>query len=317
MSSIYDWSLLAASNANSDDNINWAEGQPPSSVNNSARSMMQRVRELISDLGGITAATGTANIITFAAKSSFAAYVDGIRLSFRAANTNTGAATLNVNSVGAKPIYAMSVNTGIVALARGNITANGIYEVVYSSALDSGSGGWLLLNPSVQFAPVGSLVPMASPITPDGYLYCNGQAISRTTYATLFAFLGTRYGAGNGTTTFNLPDYRSVFLRGWDDGRGLDSGRIFGAYQASQNLAHTHSVAGSTVDSGAHEHILPGVFFGNGVGTASAVGGAGNPLVSSTGVTGGHTHTFQGTAASSGGSEARPVNNTVYWVVKY
>ncbi|EYS91668.1 hypothetical protein X471_00745 [Bartonella bacilliformis str. Heidi Mejia] len=52
MSSIYDWSLQAPENANADEIINWAEGQPPSSVNDSARAMMQRIREYVSDHGG-------------------------------------------------------------------------------------------------------------------------------------------------------------------------------------------------------------------------------------------------------------------------
>lgn len=317
MSSIYDWSLMAASNANSDDNINWQEGQPPSTVNNSSRSMMQRVRELLSDLGGVTSTTGTANIITFTSKSPFSSYVDGIRVSFRASNTNTGSATLNVNSVGAKPIFTVSANTGVAPLAGGNITANGIYELIYSSALDSNSGGWLLLNPTALFKPVGAYEIMAAPVIPSGYLYCDGRDISRSTYSALFSVIGTRFGSGDGSTTFRLPDWRGVFMRGWDDGRGVDSGRVFGAQQSSQNLAHTHLVTGTTTNDGRHEHILPGVFFGNGAGTSSAVGGAGNPLVSGTGANGAHTHTVEGTAASAGGAEARPVNNTIYVVVKF
>jgi microcystin-dependent protein len=51
-----------------------------------------------------------------------------------------------------------------------------------------------------------------------GWLKCNGAAVSRSTYAVLFAAIGTLYGAGDGTTTFNLPDYRGEFLRGLDDG---------------------------------------------------------------------------------------------------
>ena len=66
---------------------------------------------------------------------------------------------------------------------------------------------------------------------PSGYIKANGAAVSRTTYATLFAAIGTTFGAGNGTTTFNLPDLRGEFPRGWDDGRGVDSGRGFGTPQ--------------------------------------------------------------------------------------
>lgn len=104
MSSVWDWSTTAANNANSDGSINWAEGQPPSSVNNSARVMMARIKELLNDLGGISVATGTANAISVAASSAVTANANGIVVTFRAANTNGGATTLNVNSIGAKPL---------------------------------------------------------------------------------------------------------------------------------------------------------------------------------------------------------------------
>lgn len=61
----------------------------------------------------------------------------------------------------------------------------------------------------------------------------SGAAVSRTTYAALFAAIGTTFGAGNGSTTFNLPDLRGEFLRGWDDGRGADTGRVFGSSQGA------------------------------------------------------------------------------------
>ena len=59
----------------------------------------------------------------------------------------------------------------------------------------------------------------------------DGRLLSRTTYATYFARVGTTYGAGDGSTTFNAPDRRGVFARGWDNGRGLDSSHSFGQYQ--------------------------------------------------------------------------------------
>ena len=66
---------------------------------------------------------------------------------------------------------------------------------------------------------------------PAGWLKANGAEVSRTTYAPLFAAIGTRYGAGNGTSTFNLPDLRGEFVRGWDDSRGVDAGRALGSSQ--------------------------------------------------------------------------------------
>jgi len=63
-------------------------------------------------------------------------------------------------------------------------------------------------------APTAAVLPYAASTAPDGWLLCNGSAVSRTTYAALFAAIGTSYGSGDGSTTFNLPDYRWTFLRG-------------------------------------------------------------------------------------------------------
>lgn len=62
--------------------------------------------------------------------------------------------------------------------------------------------------------PTGVVMPFAGDSTPDGFLLCNGQAVSRTTYATLFTFIGTKYGAGDGSTTFNVPNLVNRFVEG-------------------------------------------------------------------------------------------------------
>ena len=79
--------------------------------------------------------------------------------------------------------------------------------------------------------PAGSLIYYAGSVAPAGYLEANGAWISRTTYAALFAAIGIIYNAGDGSTTFGLPDLRGEFLRGWDNGRGLDAGRLIGSWQ--------------------------------------------------------------------------------------
>jgi microcystin-dependent protein len=91
---------------------------------------------------------------------------------------------------------------------------------------------------------------------PTGYLKANGALISRSTYATLFAAIGTTFGAGDGTT-FALPDLRGEFLRGWDDSRGVDSGRGFGSVQADDFKSHTHAISlfGDGQDSGGAQHV--------------------------------------------------------------
>jgi phage-related tail fiber protein len=79
--------------------------------------------------------------------------------------------------------------------------------------------------------PAGMVAFFTSSGAPSGWLKCNGAEVDRTTYSDLYAVIGTYYGGGNGSTTFNLPDLRGEFLRGWDDGRGVNSGRGFGYFE--------------------------------------------------------------------------------------
>jgi len=90
----------------------------------------------------------------------------------------------------------------------------------------------------------GTIAYVGMNSTPTGWLKANGAAISRTTYASLFSAIGTTYGAGDGSTTFNLPDLRGEFPRGWDDGRGIDSGRAFGSAQSDSMQGHRHAFTG-------------------------------------------------------------------------
>lgn len=89
----------------------------------------------------------------------------------------------------------------------------------------------------------GAVQFFAMSTAPTGWMKANGAAVSRTTYARLFGRVGTTFGGGDGSTTFNLPDLRGEFIRGWDDGRTVDSGRTFASVQTSQNLSHAHGVS--------------------------------------------------------------------------
>lgn len=91
--------------------------------------------------------------------------------------------------------------------------------------------------------PAGEVAAFARNTAPDGWLVCNGQAVSRTTYARLFAAIGTTFGAGNGSSTFNVPDLRGEFIRGWDMGRGVDVSRSFGSRQGDMFRSHDHGIS--------------------------------------------------------------------------
>lgn len=98
---------------------------------------------------------------------------------------------------------------------------------------------------------VGMVAFFAATTVQTGYLPADGSIVSRTTFAALFAYMGTTFGAGDGTTTFQLPDLRGKFARAWDNGAGIDPSRVFGSYIADSIRAHNHAVN----DSG-HTHVL-------------------------------------------------------------
>ncbi len=111
-----------------------------------------------------------------------------------------------------------------------------------------------LLNISSGSIPSGIVLPFTGLVAPLGFLLCHGQAVNRTTYASLFAVLGTSHGVGDGLSSFNLPDYRGLFLRGADLGKGLDpdapsrqasasggnAGDNIGSYQSNAIEDHAH-----------------------------------------------------------------------------
>lgn len=108
------------------------------------------------------------------------------------------------------------------------------------------------LNQQISDALVGMVACFDMPTAPPGWLKRNGANVSRTAYAKLFAKIGTRHGAGDGSTTFNVGDSRAVFIRGLDEGRGLDPGRTLGSLQEGQNLSHTHTASSTAVTDHVH-----------------------------------------------------------------
>lgn len=182
--------------------------------------------------------------------------------------------------------------------------------------------------------PVGSVTPYAgdaianaSPLQAQGWLACDGSAISRTTFATLFAVIGTLHGVGDGSTTFNLPDYRGRFLRGTDHGAGRDpdiglrvaanpggaTGDSTGSIQpwASGKPVNT---AFTTDTQGAHNHTISNVPTGN-----SSYKIAGSYLArwtdasATTSTDGAHQHTIVG----GGDNESRPINAYVDYLIRF
>ena len=95
--------------------------------------------------------------------------------------------------------------------------------------------------------PAGTVIYSASSTVPDGYIKANGAELLKTAYSDLYAGIGTTYGetdgnGGTGTSHFRVPDLRGEFLRGWDDGRDVDSDRTFGSSQTDDFESHSHRV---------------------------------------------------------------------------
>ena len=161
------------------------------------------------------------------------------------------------------------------------ITLNGTTGITYPDTVLQAQG--IVLTGAVNF--------FAMSTAPSGWLKANGAAVSRTTYATLFAAIGTTFGTGDGSTTFNVPDMRGYFARGWVDDGTIDSGRAFGSAQTDELKSHTHTAT-----------------------TRASNANAGAPYASigSSAVAGGSI-----SLASTGGTETRPYNVALLACIKY
>jgi len=163
--------------------------------------------------------------------------------------------------------------------------------------------------------PAGTVAYFAGSTAPVGWFKANGAAVSRSAYASLFAALGTTHGAGDGFTTFNLPDLRGEFIRGFDDGRGVDKARALGSAQGSQNQEHSHS--GQTTTAGGHVHTYDETDTAE-TSTSGLSGGnnfTDNTKKLTTDPSGNHNHAL--IIDPSGGSEARPRNVALLAIIKY
>ncbi|WP_430470755.1 phage tail protein [Thalassospira lucentensis] len=153
-----------------------------------------------------------------------------------------------------------------------------------------GSGGG---NTVIIGSEIGTVSAFAMPTAPDGWLVCDGSPVSRTEYADLLATIGTVWGHGDEITTFNLPDLRGEFIRGFDDGRDVDSGRVFGSLQTDDIKQHAHPNNGQTGPINSHGSTYP---------YRVAIAGSGTFAAGDTGV--------------FGGDETRPRNIAMTYAIK-
>jgi hypothetical protein len=166
--------------------------------------------------------------------------VDGaVNVTGAIASSSTVTATGSVNikqGTATVKVAPNATNDGLILTTGANQTV--VVLTLPNTGLTTGTGvvwngtKWTTGAPTATAKPpAGAVMHFAQATAPNGWLVCNGQAVSRTTYAALFTAIGTTYGAGDGSTTFSLPDLRGEFIRGADVGRGVDAGRVVGSAQ--------------------------------------------------------------------------------------
>jgi microcystin-dependent protein len=204
-----------------------------------------------------------------------------------ATNTETQAGTDTARAVTPAGLASRTANTdraGIVELATNTETQAGTDT---ARAVTPAS----LASAAALFVPPGAVMPFAMNAAPSGWLPANGGAVSRTVFAPLFAAIGTTYGAGDGSTTFALPDLRGYFVRG--SGTNAADGTASGTFGERQQDAFKD-----------HKHT-----------------GLGGGSMSSPGGTGGNAVIFAGSSETSGAitgsdSETRPRNIAMLYCIK-
>jgi len=166
------------------------------------------------------------------------------------AGVHTGAVTGNVtgNATGSSGSCTGNSATATALATARNIQVSG--DVTGTASFDGSANINIATAFAAQPVPAGSVFNFAASTAPTGYLECSGAAVSRTTYAALFAVTSTTFGVGDGSTTFNLPNLRGEFVRGFDNGRGIDTGRVFGSAQSDEFESHRHAWTGTTFASG-------------------------------------------------------------------
>ena len=221
-----------------------------------------------------------------------------------AAATTSAAGTVTINYDYFSSFSGLTVGTKYYVGVDGAITSTKPQDYPFEVGL-AVSTTRINFNFEEDSAPVGTIISTPLTSVPKGYLECNGSAVSRTTHALLFGELGVFYGNGDGSTTFNLPDYRGQFLRGFDNGSGTDpdaasrtdrgdgtTGDAVGTKQTDEIKSHTHD--GNRAGSG---------IIGNNSGRIPRMNNEATPSTSTI-------------AEATGGNETRPKNIYVMYCIK-
>ncbi|MDI9409791.1 MAG: phage tail protein [Candidatus Pacebacteria bacterium] len=280
--------------------INIGENCPPSTLNNALRQIMADMRQYANDnswfaygSGSGTATYGKQNdgSFTVSGGDSTKAYSSYRRV--RVLLDNGNFAYGSIASATSRP---GAGDTLVQVNWDGGQVPSGNYVTVYL-----GVDNLSLVTTTVM--PSGTVLYIVSQRVPAGFLECAGQTLLRASYPNLYSAVGNVFGT-NYVDNFKLPDLRGEFIRGWDNGRGVDSNRSFGTAQASENLRHGHQFSGVGVgapNSQSNWVALPII------GTPESINHIGNRQTAGDRL---------GAIYPHGGDEARPRNIALLPIIK-
>lgn len=260
---LYKWSQTAATNGAADSTCPFPEGMAPSAYNDSERGAMAAIAKYRDDTAGGIVTAGTNVAYTVASFEGFdtLAHLSGQVIAFSPHTTNGATVTLNVDSLGAKPLRSAP---GIELLA-GTIIQGTPYVAIYNNSDGAFYLQGLFGNP--YNVPLLGGMDFWDTIAPNSsFIFPAGQALSRTVYAATFARWGTTYGVGDGSTTFNVPDktervsvmkaaaatrLTSTYFGGNSTVMGAVGGGESHTLTAAEIPAHTHP---NTLNDPGHRH---------------------------------------------------------------
>ena len=271
---------------------------------------------------------GSADAYTITASPVITAYVATMEFSVKIHATNaTTTPYLQINGISnpaSNAVIKKIIDGSEIAVEVGDMVANGIYKIHRNSA----NNAWILLNPETRFNLTGEIKAWASSSVPSGYLECNGAEVAISSYSNLSTaiYVGDSNNAdtdlvfgyktdGSGTrstggTHIKLPDLRGEFIRGWDNSRGIDSSRKLGSYQADELKSHNHYMANSSSfasDLTGDESLY----------TIRGVSQGGMPNENFEYDLGGSSdEADRGKTSDTGGSETRPRNISLMYIIK-
>ncbi|MDA9437252.1 phage tail protein [Bradyrhizobium sp. CCBAU 51627] len=227
MPGVIHFSKTANLNASACPTVGWAEGMPPSQINDSSRAEMAAVACYRDDISGSILTTGTSAAYQVASNQGFdtLANFHNQIIGFTPHVTNAiGPVTMTVDGFANLPLRSAPG----VELPAGVLVQGTPYVALYNNT-DHALYLRSFYGASPYLIPVGAMLDFTGSTAPNSsFVFPFGQAISRTTYASYFAMVGITYGSGDGSTTFNIPDLRGRIGVAADNMGGIQAGRING-----------------------------------------------------------------------------------------